>query len=273
MNFTDILGSVLNQGMTPSSDQRINNSLSPQGSGGGIGDLLNQLGGAGGSGAAGGSSGGSSGGGLGDLLSSLGKMAGAAINSGPSGGSNPMVSGGLGALVGALFGGGSGSVKGALGGTALAVIGSLAMKALANRGQPDSSAQLMAGLRAPQNDAESREVQDIAELIVRAMLNAAKADGQVDREEIRKIVGKASEDGLSQQEQDFIRAEIGKPMETESLVRAASNPQLAAQVYTASLLAIEVDTDAERRYLTGLAADLGLDRSVVSQLHGALGVA
>ena len=286
MNFTDILGSMLNQGMSPSTSGRLNNSLG--GGSGGIGDLLKQLGAATGGGSSGAT--GSSGGGLGSLLNSLGagggsgssgggllgslgKMAGAAMNSGAGGGSNPIVTGGLGALAGALFGGGGSSMKGALGGTALAVLGSLAMKALSGRGSSSSSSQLMAGLRSPQNDDEAREVQNVAELTVRAMLNAAKADGQIDREEIRNIIGKASEDGLSQAEQDFIASEIKKPMETEAIVRAVPNEQVAAQVYAASLLAIEVDSDAERRYLQTLAADLGLDNSVVSNLHNSLGVA
>jgi uncharacterized membrane protein YebE (DUF533 family) len=282
MNFTDILGSMLSQGMSPSSGGRLNNSLG--GGSGSIGDLLSQLGAAtGGSGAGGGSAGGlgdllnslggGSGSGGGGLLGSLGKMAGAAMNSGPGGGSNPMVTGSLGALAGALFGGGGSAMKGALGGTALAVLGSLAMKALAGRGGSSPNSQLMAGLRAPENDHEVREVQNVAELTVRAMLNAAKADGQIDREEIRNIIGKASEDGLSQAEQDFISAEIKKPMETDALVSAVPNQQVAAQVYAASLLAIEVDTDAERRYLQKLASDLRLDPSVVSNLHSSLGVA
>lgn len=265
MNFTDILGSVLNQGMSGSTGRRIDNSVSQ----GGLGDLMNSIGGAFGQPSGQSSSGGG-------LLGSLGKMAGAAINSGPSGGTNPMVSGGLGALVGALFGGGGGAAKGALGGTALALLGSLAMKALQSKmggAAPSTSAQLMAGLREPENDQEAREVQSVAELTVKAMLNAAKADGRVDRDEIERIVGKLSEDGLSDEEQDYIREQISAPMDTDGLTRAVPNPQVAAQVYAASLLAIEVDTDAERRYLQDLAAGLGLDDQVVSQLHQALGVA
>ena len=58
MNFTDIVGSVLSQGMTPSGSQRIDNSLNQAG---GLDNLLNSLG----------DGGGSTGGGL---LDSLGKM-------------------------------------------------------------------------------------------------------------------------------------------------------------------------------------------------------
>ena len=278
MNFTDILGSVLNQGMTRSGGNRIDHSMSNSGLGG-IGDILSSLGGScGGSGGGigGGASGGSPIGGLsGGSMGGLGDILGSVLGGGGSGGNNALITGGLGALAGALFGGGGSSVKGALGGSALAMLGGLALKALQNRGgaAPDASAQLMAGLRAPETAAEEREVQSISELTIKAMFNAAKADGQVDQDEIQRIVGKVAEDGLTQEERDFVTSEMNRPMDTDGLIRAVPNAQVAAQVYAASLLAIEVDTDAERDYLRTLAAGLGLDREVVGQLQGTLGVA
>ncbi|MBN1836857.1 MAG: DUF533 domain-containing protein, partial [Spirochaetales bacterium] len=57
------------------------------------------------------------------------------------------------------------------------------------------------------------------------------------------------------------------------LVAAARNqPELAAQLYSASLLAIEVDTQAEKEYLQGLAAALGLEPAVTQALHDAVGL-
>ncbi|MCP3867709.1 MAG: tellurite resistance TerB family protein [Gammaproteobacteria bacterium] len=261
MNFTDILGSVMNQGMTRSGNHRIEQSVNR---GNGLGDLFSSLGG------------GASGGG--GLLGSLGKMAGSAMNSGPGGRGNPMVTGGLGALVGALLGGGGSSAKGALGGTALALLGSLAMKALqgesgSSTGMSDSSSRLMAGLRPPENEQEARQVESLAELTLKAMSNAAKADGSVDQDEIRRIMGKAAEDGLTSEEREFIQRELESPMDTAGLIRAVPNHQIATQIYAASLLAIEVDTDAEWRYLRELASGLGLSEEVTGQLHGALGVA
>lgn len=275
MDFVEVLGSVLNQGMSPSSGKRLDHSLN-QGSGLDLGGLLESLGGQGGRGGKGGlgglvdSLGGS---GLGDVLGNFGGLGNAAMRSGKGGASNPVVTGGLGALAGALLGGGGSSMKGALGGTALAILGSMAMKALAARGgTPSEREQVMSGLRPARDAEEIRDVQKSAELTVRAMINAAKADGQGDREEIRRIIGKASEDGLTAEEQAFVSEEIHKPMETAAIVREVPNAQVAAQVYAASLLAIEVDTDAERNYLEGLALALDLDREVVDNLHAALGV-
>jgi uncharacterized membrane protein YebE (DUF533 family) len=60
---------------------------------------------------------------------------------------------------------------------------------------------------------------------------------------------------------------------TAEIVRAVPNRQVAAQLYAASLLAIEVDTPQERAYLQQLATDFGLDSRIVGQIHETLGVA
>ena len=67
--------------------------------------------------------------------------------------------------------------------------------------------------------------------------------------------------------------ELRKPMDTEAIVRAAPSPQVAAQIYTASLMAINVDTDAEKRYMQELADKLGLNQQVTAYLHRAVGLA
>ncbi len=194
------------------------------------------------------------------------------------GGNNANI-GGMGALAGSLLGGGTKSVKGALGGGALAILGSMAFKAFQNNQQQkagnqqmDSKTQLMAGMREPETPEEEKEVHSMMLLILKAMINAAKADGHIDDDEMNKIVGKAKEDGLSDEEQSFIMEEINKPMDTAGLIAAVSDPQVAAQIYTASLLAIVVDTDEERAYLKELATGLGLSDSVVSYLHSTVGV-
>ena len=105
------------------------------------------------------------------------------------------------------------------------------------------------------------------------MLNAAKADGRIDEGEAQRLVGKLQEDGLTAEDERFLREEIRKPMETDAIVRAARTPQVAAQVYAASVLAIEADTDVERRYLQDLAARLGLNQQTVAYVHRSLGMA
>ena len=74
-------------------------------------------------------------------------------------------------------------------------------------------------------------------------------------------------------DQAFLKAEMAKPMDTGSLVAAAKGrPELAAELYAASLLAIEVDTPSEKAYLEQLGKTLGLTTAVTQNLHQAVGL-
>ena len=206
-------------------------------------------------------------GGLGGLLGSL------------LGDSKGLKTGGLGAIAGAILGGGSKSIKGAAAGGALAILGSIALKVLGSVGSQskdglkvDSSTRLSAGLRQPENPQEEEQLQSVATLIVKAMVNAAKADGRVDEKEIQRIVGNAKKDGIATEAEELLDSELRKPMDTDGIVRAVSNPQVAAQVYAASLMAVDLDTADEQDYLAELARKLRLDDSVVRKLHSAVGV-
>jgi uncharacterized membrane protein YebE (DUF533 family) len=275
-NMLDLLGSMLKRGMTDSSASRIEHSLGENGIGG-SGGLLEQLGLAPARepAAAQARQESASGNPL-DALGGLGDIAKSFLGEGAGGKS--LAAGGLGALLGAVLGGGGKSAKGALGGGALALLGSIALQALRGsqgKSQPEelgSAETLAAGLREPQNAQEAQEVQSITDLTVQAMVNAAKADGRIDEDEMQKIVGELQEDGVTQAEREYLLAEVRKPLNTAEIVRAVPNRQVAAQLYTASLLAIEVDTPAEQTYLQNLARDLKLDAQVVRQIHSTLGM-
>jgi uncharacterized membrane protein YebE (DUF533 family) len=77
--------------------------------------------------------------------------------------------------------------------------------------------------------------------------------------------------GADDETRDFVAKEAATPLDLDALTAEVSDPQTAAQVYAASLLAIKVDTPAERTYLRDLAQKLGLDDQVVANLHNVLG--
>lgn len=189
----------------------------------------------------------------------------------PSGG--PDLAGMLGNLAG---GGRAGGMAG--GGPDLAgLLGNLAMMALQSFGQrgaaassPSPLAGLAGGLgfaQPPGFDAARANRQ--ATTLVRAMINAAKADGIIDAQEQQKIVAKLAD--LGPQEAAFAREEIAKPLNFDFI--ADVTPDMATQVYVLSLMAIEVDTTAEIQYLQQLAQRLGLDARTVDGIHGQLGLA
>lgn len=270
-NATDLLGQILQSGASRPAQDRLRHAMGPQGLGGSGSPLSNVLGQAMGQSGAGSGSGG--------MLGGLAEAARGFLGGRSGQGASPMAVGGIGALAGALLGGGGGAVKGAVGGGAMAMLGGLALQALQNWGQqgtaPDAAdlaREAPLGLREPQGEAEERELQDTATLMLKAMISAAKADGEIDAEEQERILGKLQDAGADAEAQAFVRGEVQKPIDLDGLIRAVPSRQVGVEVYAASLLAIEVDTEAERDYLRRLAGGLGLEEAVVQRIHQALGV-
>ena len=275
-NFTDLLGTLIKAGMSPSSVDRTTSALGGRDGLGALTDLLGQvMGGSRQSGAA-------AGGGLGDLLGSvLGGGAGARGGAGSGLGgvlgsvlgslaNNRSAAGGLGALAGAILGGGRGATRGAVGGGGLALLASLAFAALQKAGRQP---QMPTALMEEETPAQQQQLEAQAQIIVRAMINAAKADGQIDEAEVQKIIGRLDDNGLTEEEKNFFLVEARKPMDLQGIIaEAAVSQELAAEVYAASLLAIEVDTPAEQHYLQQLAEGLGLPAEAVAHIHATLGV-
>ncbi len=256
-DFTDLLGQLMPSGISHSGKDRLQHAMGDQGLGGPGGILSDLLGGGQSE---------SSGGGLGGL----GQIAGQIFGSGR------MASGGLGALAGILLGGKGNAAQGALGGGLMGLLGSLAISAVKNINRPPqpSEAHLMPlGLRDPENETEEQELQQNAQLILRAMINAAKADGHIGPSEIERITGKLEEIGADDEGRSFILQEMGKPIDLDAITRKVTSEELGAQVYAASLLSIEVDTPAEKEYMQTLAAELQLNSDTVRRLHRLMGLA
>lgn len=250
--FTDILGTLIQDGLSQSSRKRIGNAMGA-GGGGSLGDIINGLGEM--LGGRGKSPAGGLGGMLGEVMESLG--------------SNKAALGGLGALGGALLGGGKSSAKGAIGGGALAMLASLALSALKSGGQP--AAQVPKERVEPESRELKQKVEEGANILVKAMINAAKADGAIDQAELQKIIGKFEEDGLTQEDKNFFMSESTRPLDIEGVIASAGGrPDIGAQIYAASLLAIEVDTLAEKQYMQQLADGLRLSPETVSYLEQSL---
>jgi len=108
---------------------------------------------------------------------------------------------------------------------------------------------------------------DFALTLVRAMIAAAAADGTIDADERHRITGKLGEAGVGTEAQTFIDNEMAKPVGLEHLVAAAQSEEQKVEIYTASRLAVEADTRAERGYLDLLAGRLGLPDALVEHIE------
>lgn len=113
-------------------------------------------------------------------------------------------------------------------------------------------------------------VQDHSRMLLRAMIMAAKADGHIDGDEYRRIFDHLDGMGLDADAKAFVMDELGRPMDVAAVTEGVTCPEMAADVYAASLLAIDPDGPAERGYLAMLAARLGLEPALVAHLHASV---
>jgi uncharacterized membrane protein YebE (DUF533 family) len=278
-NFGNLVGAFMQNAMAPSGASRIGSALEQLQRGG--------LAGGAGPGMTGASSAAMPGmlGGILDMVKdNLGRMP------------QQQGQGGLGALLGSALGS-TGSAQTGM----MAVLAGVAMKAVTSAveqqtagGQGGGLADLLGGLRsggrqdaqagpwsggdmplgmrAPQNTAEEEALEATAQLVLKGMINAAKSDGQISPEEMQRIVGKLQESGADHSIQQWVMQQIQAPLNVQAFAAEVPNQEVAAQVYTASLLAVEVDTEAEKQYLQQFAQASGLHPLVVGQIHQTLGV-
>lgn len=115
--------------------------------------------------------------------------------------------------------------------------------------------------------------QNQAELLIRAAVAAAMADGHFDENEERML--RTSLSSLEQQagEPGFITAAMRRPLPLEVLLRDVRDPHLASLVYAASLMAIDKHGEINRAYLHYLAMRLRLPPPVLERLHSQYGYA
>jgi uncharacterized membrane protein YebE (DUF533 family) len=110
--------------------------------------------------------------------------------------------------------------------------------------------------------------EDHAKLMIRAMIMAAKSDGEIDAEERTKILDHLTD--ASQEEIDFVQAELDAPVDPAALAKDATE-DTKGKIYAAALMAISVDTPAERQFLQTLAAALRLDAVKQTEIHQSMG--
>jgi uncharacterized membrane protein YebE (DUF533 family) len=203
------------------------------------------------------------GGGLGDLARSL--LGGGGSHRTPGSDSS------FGGIAGSLLGGG-GRTGGAFSGGAMGLLGTLASAAMQHFGSPQGAAQPgLAEDAAPYGGDEAvSDDHGRAMLMIRAMIAAAKADGEIDPQERQRIMGRLEQAGADPEAQAFLRDEMAGPVDVQAIVSAVDSPHTAIEAYAASLFAIDVDTEAEAAYMRQLAQGLGLNPTLVRELHASL---
>ncbi|OEC97526.1 tellurite resistance TerB family protein [Rhizobium sp. YK2] len=161
----------------------------------------------------------------------------------------------------------------ALGGlAAIAGLGYQAYKNYRDCNQPQPAPQAEPQFLPPPSDsgfstAPAVASNDFALSLVRAMIAAARADGHIDDSERQHILGKVHEAGVGSEAEAFFQRELANPVDLDAIVASAKTEEQRVQVYTASRLAIEPDSRAERGYLDLLAGRLGLADALVDHIE------
>lgn len=218
------------------------------------------------------SAGSSAGGSAGGLGGALGGLLGGAGKGGQGGDLGTLLKGAGG---GALAAGALGMLLGnksarKMGGKALtygglAALGVVAYKAYNNwqaqqANAPQGEPQTLDRLPAPQAEIHSQA-------ILKALVGAAKADGHVDARERQLIEGELIKLTSDAELQHWLQAELNKPLDPAEIARAASTPEMAAEMYIASVLMVDEEHFMERAYLEELARQLKLDPALKAELE------
>jgi len=149
----------------------------------------------------------------------------------------------------------------------LAAVGAEAYKAYGDWKQQQGGAG--AASAAPQTfDAlPPAEIESHSQAILKALIAAAKADGHVDDRERQVIEGEFSRLDAAPEVRQWLQAELQKPLDPAEVARAASSPEMASEMYLASLLAVDEQNFMERAYLDELARQLKLDDGLKARLE------
>jgi len=224
------------------------------------------------------------------LVSSLGKVVvgmivAKGVNKVMGGGSSSGSGGGLAGALGSLLGGNSSSQSqsGGLGGLGSLLggnqsgggLGDLLNSLGGGSQQGSSGGGLGGGLGDMLNNVfqekpveVTSEAEKQAEILLRAMISAAKSDGEIDTEEQKKIVEHLGE--VTEDEVAFIQSEMKKPLDIQGLVNSVPEG-MEQQVYLMSLLAINLDSKEEAVYLDKLADGLNISHEASNAIHEKLG--
>ena len=190
---------------------------------------------------------------------------------------------------GALAGGALGLLLGSkrarkFGGKALkigsvAALGALAYKAYGNwqaqqAQQAQQTSQPRPGAPPPMQEPPrtvnllpAPEVEQHSRAMLKSMLAAAKADGHLDERERGLVEAELSRLQADPAWRRWVDDELRRPLDPAEVAQAAATPEMAAEMYLASLLVADDTSFMERAYLDELARQLRLPEGLKLELQ------
>ncbi len=106
-----------------------------------------------------------------------------------------------------------------------------------------------------------------SQVMLQAMIAAAKADGHVDERERGLIEAELQRQEADPAQRQWLEAELRKPLDPAEVARGVAGQPAAAEVYLASLLVADDTSFMERAYLDELARQLQLPAALKQDLE------
>jgi uncharacterized membrane protein YebE (DUF533 family) len=103
--------------------------------------------------------------------------------------------------------------------------------------------------------------------MLQAMVAAAKSDGHLDERERGLIDSELLRLQADAGERSWLEAELRRPLDPAEVAKAAATPEIAAEMYLASLLVVDDTSFMERAYLDELARQLRLPAGLKAELE------
>ena len=106
-----------------------------------------------------------------------------------------------------------------------------------------------------------------SQLILRAMIAAAKADGVIDTDEQAIMDQQLNQMDLADDSKKWLKLEMSANHDAKSIAASVDSPAAAAEVYLVSSLVVNDASPVERAYLDQLQDAMKLDQGLVDQIR------
>lgn len=154
----------------------------------------------------------------------------------------------------------------------VAALGALAWRAYqdhqARQAAAGQAAAAMPAAAVPSFDRlPAPQAEQHSQAMLKAMIAAAKSDGHLDDRERGLLEGELHRLDADPAMRTWVDAELRRPVEPAEVAAAAASPEIAAEIYLATLLVVDDKSTMERAYLEELARHLKLPPALKADLE------
>lgn len=148
----------------------------------------------------------------------------------------------------------------------MAAIGAIAYKAYSNWQSQQKAGDPIAE-PTPLDRPPSVQAEERGRTLLLAMVTAAKADGHIDQHERKLLNQYLKQLGGGAAYEEWLANQLDQPLDPGAVALTATSPEMAAELYLASVLVVNEEHFLERAYLDELARQLGLEPRLKAALE------